>query len=100
MEADNVRVVLDMDREAARRLAAAADFKGVSVRRYCLSAIDKELARDEANGAGDRPARRFSFAKLEASRDKILGDRVFPGNSVDLLREAREIREEQMDGWA
>ncbi len=42
MDADNVRVVLDMDRDATRRLAAAADFKGISVRKYCLTAIDKE----------------------------------------------------------
>lgn len=96
MENENVRVVLDMDREAARRLAAAADFKGISVRKYCLTAIDKELSRDEGGGSSDKPDHEM-FAEL---RREMFKDGPLPGNSVDLLREAREIREEQMDGWA
>ena len=33
------------------RLKAMATLKGVSMRRYCLAAIDRELARDKAKGA-------------------------------------------------
>ena len=94
MEAAN-RITLNMDPTFQRRLRTAAALKGVSIGQYCRAAIGKELAKDEADGVGEPSARRFSFARLEESRDKILGDRVFPGNSVDLLREAREIRDEQ-----
>ena len=96
MDADSVRVVLDMDIHLGRRLAAAADLKGISVRRYCLTAIDKELSREEGGGSSDKPDHEM-FAEL---RREMFKDGPLPGNSVDLLREAREIREEQMDGWA
>ena len=36
------------------------------------------------------------FAEL---RDEIFGDRTLPGNSADLIREAREIRDAEMDRW-
>ena len=95
MDADSVRVVLDMDIHLGRRLAAAADLKGISVRRYCLTAIDRELSREEGGGSSDKPDHEM-FAEL---RREMFKDGPLPGNSVDLLREAREIREEQMDGW-
>ena len=37
------------------------------------------------------------FAEL---RDEIFGDRTLPGNSADLIREARAIRDAEMEGWA
>lgn len=75
-----------------RRLKAVAALKGISMRRYCLSAIDKELALDEANGGPSFPSGRFSFSRLEATRHEILGDRIFPGDSAESIREARESR--------
>ena len=92
MEAKKKRLTLDLDPPVQRRLKAVAALKGVSMRRYCLTAIDKELARDEANGLPGLLSGRSSFARLEASRDEILGDREFPGDSVDFIREARESR--------
>lgn len=96
MEVKKKRLTLDMDPPMQRRLKAVAALKGVSMRRYCLSAIDKELALDEANGVlSKRPARSDAerFAEL---RKKYFGDKVLPGSSVDLIREAREIREAQL----
>ena len=96
MEAENVRVVLELDPCVARLLAAAADLKGISVRKYCLSAIDKELARDEADVLEDALAAdnqdHEMFAEL---RREIFKGKPLPGNSVDLLREARETRNAQ-----
>ena len=96
MEAKRKRLTLDLDPPVQRRLKAVAALKGISMRRYCQSAIDKELARDEANGL---PGLRESLSdadRFAALQQKYFGDRVLPGSSVDLIREAREIRDAQL----
>ena len=80
MTVEKKRLTLDLDAPIQRRLKAVAALKGVSMRLYCQTAIERELAKDEADGL---LSGRFSFAKLEASRDEILGDRVFQGDSVE-----------------
>ncbi len=150
MQAKKKRLTLDMDPAFQRRLKATAALKGISMRQYCLTAIDRELAKDEVNAVG-QPVRdvpssepaahsecaifngskvpaistdnildasdngdaelesantvggkseRFKIGELIALRDEISRGRVFSGNSVDLLREAREIRAKEMEGWA
>ena len=89
MTVEKKRLTLDLDAPIQRRLKAVAALKGVSMRLYCQTAIERELAKDEAEGL---LSDRFSFAKLEASRDEILGDRVFQGDSVEIIRQARESR--------
>ena len=109
---------MGVDAETKRRLKAAALQKGVSVSGYCRAAIDKELALEEGEaGAGQRPTGSAS-ARFEATRRKYRGSsaepaleklRAFhekhptrPGSTltaVDYIREGREIREREMDGW-
>ena len=80
-----------------QRLQAAAALKGISMRQYCLSAIDRELARDEANGAPGSTTLGYSDAeRFAALQKKHFGDNVLPGSSVDLIREARQIRDAQL----
>ena len=99
MEPKRKRLTLDLDPNFQRRLKAIAALKGVSMRWYCQAAIDRELARDEANGmAGllsDTPDHEL-FARL---RQEILGGKTLPGNSADLVREAREIRYAETEEW-
>jgi hypothetical protein len=80
-----------------RRLKAVAALKGMSMRHYCLTAIDKELAVDEANAATALAPRRSDAERFAELQKKYFGDRVLPGSSVDLIREAREIRDAQLD---
>lgn len=47
MQAKKKRLTLDMDPAFQRRLKATAALKGISMRRYCLTAIEGELAKDE-----------------------------------------------------
>ena len=54
MEAKKKRLTLDLDPPVQRRLKAIAALKGVSVRRYCLTAIGNEMDRDEANDVSGR----------------------------------------------
>ena len=100
METKRKRLTLDLDPTFQRRLKAIAALKGVSMRRYCQDAIGRELTKDEANGMGgllsDKPDHEL-FAELQK---EILGDKILPGNSADLIREAREIRDAEMERWA
>ena len=43
---------------------------------------------------------RQSFEKVVARRLELFGGRPLPGNSADLIREAREIRDAELDRCA
>ena len=96
MEAKKKRLTLDLDPTAQRRLKAAAALRGVSMSQYCQAAIENELAKDEADRVTVQPAGRSDIEGLIALRKEIFGDKVLPGSSVDLIREAREIRDAQL----
>ena len=100
MEAKKITLTLDVDPAFQRRLEAAAALKGVSTLRYCRTAIDRELTRDRANAAPSHRFNRQSFEKVVARRRKLFGGRPLPGDSPDLIREAREIRDAQIENRA
>lgn len=89
MQAKKKRLTLDLDAPVQRRLKAVAALKGISMRRYCQAAIDKELARDEANGAF---AGSFNIERLVALQEEAFGDTALPGDGAEFIREARESR--------
>lgn len=47
MGADRKRLTLDLDPLFQRRLKARAALQGVTMREYCLAAIEQQLAEDE-----------------------------------------------------
>lgn len=100
MEAKRKRLTLDLEPAFQRRLKAIAALRGMSMRGYCLDAIDRELAKDESSisfgGVFDRQA----FERVVANRQELFGGRPLPGNSADLIREAREIRDVETEEWA
>ncbi len=87
MQSKKKRLTLDLDPPVQRRLKAVAALKGISMRRYCLTAIDKELASDEANGAFTGS---FNIERLVALQEEAFGDTVLPGDGAAFIREARE----------
>ena len=89
MQARKKRLSLDLDPPVQRRLKAVAALKGISMRRYCLAAIDRELARDAANGAF---AGSFNIEALVALQEEAFGDKVLPDDGAEFIREARESR--------
>ncbi|MCY4625710.1 MAG: hypothetical protein OXC99_12020 [Chloroflexi bacterium] len=95
METKKKRLTLELAPDVQERLQAAATRKGVSMGQYCRAAIDKELDKDDAEG---QPPPRMSIDELIARQKRIYGDRVLPGSSVDLIHEAREERDRQLDG--
>ena len=80
-------------------MKAVSALKGVSISGYCQAAIDNALTQDEANGLGgplpDKPDHEL-FAELQ---QEIFGDKTLPGDSAELIREAREIRDAEMERW-
>ena len=100
MEARRKRLPLDMDPTFQRRQKAIAALKGVSMRGYCQAPIDRELTKDETNGLGgllsDKPDHEL-FAEL---RQEIFGGKPLPENSANLIWEASEIRDAEIERWA
>ena len=99
MEVKKKRLTLDLAPAFQRRLKATAALKGVSMRGYCLDTISRELAQDEANGVSSRPAF-FRAERLALCRKEIFGGKPLSGDSADLIREAREIRDAETKEWA
>ncbi|MDE2823346.1 MAG: hypothetical protein OXK79_07555 [Chloroflexota bacterium] len=100
MEVERKRLTLDVDASIQRRLKVVAALKGVTMRQYCQMAIDRELAKDESEVTFGERFDRQSFERVVARRQELFGGRPLPGDSVDLIREAREIRGAETQGWA
>ena len=93
------RFTLDLEHQVQTRLKIAAALKGVSMRRYCLDAIEKELAKENI-GPSDSPSFNLeAFDQLVALRDEIFQGPESEIDSVQLIREAREIRDKEIDEW-
>ncbi len=99
METKKKRLTLDLDPPMQRRLKAIAALKGISMRQYCLTAIGNEMERDEAKGVSGQGFDRDAFERMVARREELFGGRPLPGDSVELLREARGIRGAESENW-
>ena len=93
-KAEKKRFTLDLDPPFQRRLKVIAALKGVTMRQYCLSAVDRELARDEAEGARALPFGDEALNRLVSLQNEIFQGRQVSGDSADVIREAREARAE------
>ena len=100
MEAKKKRLTLDLDPAFQRRLKVMAAIKGVSMRGYCQTAIDRELTKDEANGGASLLSVKPDHESFAELRQEMFGGKPLPGSSVDLIREAREIRDAEIENWA
>ena len=96
---DRRKLTLTIAPELDDRLKHAAACKGVPVERYCVDAIESELAQEGETKPEGKPMGKRSTSDVIAWRKRTFGDRVFARNSVDYIREAREIRNVQMDSW-
>ena len=92
MQVKKKRLTLDLDPPVQRRLKAVAALKGISMRQYCLTAIDKELALDEANGISRLPSSRSAIERFATLQEDSFDGEVLPGNGAEFIREARESR--------
>ncbi|MDA0264546.1 MAG: hypothetical protein O3A93_09200 [Chloroflexi bacterium] len=97
MPTQKKRFPLDLEPEMQVKLKVAAALKGVTMRRYCIDIIGKELDRNDLPGDDATAFTKASFDQLIELRDKIFQGRKSPSDSGDLIREAREQRTEELD---
>ena len=97
MVSEKARLTLDLDVPLHRRLKAIAALKGVPMREYCQTAIEHALQNETAAGIEPLPWNEDSLNRMDALRTRLFGDGILPGDSVEDLREARAIRDEQLD---
>ncbi len=93
MVAGKKRLTLDVDASLQQRLKVVSALKGVSMREYCETAIEREVDRDESQEIPKLPFGPEAMARLDAIRARPPGGGMFPGDSVDFIREARETRQ-------
>ena len=79
MEAKRKRLTLDLDPPVQRRLKTIAAIKGISMRQYCLTAITRELSKDESQGIIYLPFGHEALDRLDTLRKEIFGDKILPG---------------------
>ncbi len=84
------RFTLDLEPEMQVKLKVAAALKGVSMRQYCVAAIEKQLASEESTLESKDESR--SLLRMTKLRDEIFGDVPLEGDSTNLIRESREER--------
>ena len=92
MDVNNNRLILDLDPHLERRLKTTAALRGISMRQYCQAAIDRELARDEAQGVVPLAFGHESVDRLAALREATFGGETLLGDSATFIREDRATR--------
>lgn len=97
MVANKKRFTLDLDPEFQKRLKVAAALKGISMRQYCVTAIEAELAQEHEAAIQGPGLTEDGLDRLTALRDQIFGSKVLPGDSADLIREERELRTRELE---
>ena len=98
MEVKKKRLTLDLEPTFQRRLKVVAALKGVTMRQYCYTAIDRELANDERQGIASPVSSWSDAERFEELQKKYFGDRVLSGSGAEFIREAREARDAQLEG--
>ena len=73
MEVKKKRLTLDLEPTFQRRLKVVAALKGVTMRHYCYTAIDKELAQDETQGFSSPVSSWSDAERFEELQKKYFG---------------------------
>ena len=86
------RLNIDLkDEELYKAVRIMAIEKGTTVREIVIEAL-RQWLRQNADRRVSEGARQAAVARLNAVRGQVFGERVLTGDSVDLIREAREER--------
>jgi predicted DNA-binding protein len=90
------RFTLDMTPELRTRLKVAAARKGVTMRQYSLSAIEQQLAKEEAGVFASGSFDRDAVDKAKALQRAVFEKRGLADDSAELIRQAREETGDQL----
>lgn len=76
-----------------RQVKAAAAKEDISVSEYCLKAIIQQLAKEDLPREEGSSFLKVAAEKARAFHAKTFGKSILRVNSADLIREARESRD-------
>ena len=90
------RFTLDITSALRIRLKIAAVPRNITMREYCLSAIEQQLAREELEviTSGNFSSKALEEAKI--LQESIFGHSRLPDDSAELIRQIREERVGQL----
>lgn len=89
---DKTRFTLDMTPDLRMRLKIAAARRGITMRQYSLSAIEKQLEKEDIKVLAAGTFNRGTVEKARALQKSIFGRRRLSDESTELIRQAREER--------
>ena len=92
MSGEKKSISIDIGAETERLLNAAVAVSGVSVEKFCLSAVEEKAERTVFPSGRISAFTEESVAKLLAIRDEIFQGRISTTDSVELIQEARRRR--------
>ncbi len=96
MTTERSQLTLSLDEALCKRLRVTAGRMSVPVSDYCANAIEAALQSD-APSLRTIEERINALDSIDALRKEIFGDRVVKSDSVLDIREARAMRDEQID---
>ena len=97
MVANKKRFTLDLDPDFQKRLKVAAALKGISMRQYCLAAIEAELGQEQDINLAGHTLSEEGLNRIAALRNEIFGGVPLLEDSADLIREERELRSIELE---
>ena len=89
---DKTRFTLDMTPDLRMRLKIAAARRGITMRQYSLSAIERQLEKENIKVLAAGTFNRGTVEKVGALQKSIFGRRRLSDESTELIRQAREER--------
>ena len=90
------QLTINVDHGIKRRLIEAAERQGVGVDSFCEKAIERVLRDDSHVDEDQCPDALDVFEELIKQRDEQFKDRTFSKTGVELIREGRAIRTNQI----
>lgn len=89
---DKTRFTLDMTPDLRMRLKIAAARRGITMRQYSLSAIEKQLEKEDIKVLASGTFNQDAVEKARALQKSIFGRRRLSDESTELIRQARGER--------
>lgn len=90
------RFTLDMTPDLRTRLKIAAARKDTTMREYCLSAIEQQLAQEELGVITSGNFDSKAIGEARVLQESIFGHNRLPDDSAELIRQIREERVGQL----
>ena len=90
------RFTLDMTPELRTRLKIAAARKSITMRQYCLTAVEQQLDREEVGVLASGTFNQETVEKARALQKSVFGKSRLADESAELIRQARDERVSQL----